>query len=149
MATENNSTRLYGFDGRGDLGSVRANPRPKFRFDDLAPGMVTPVAYNGLIFGPHNASLYCLDARTLQLVWEQRDIAFESYTSLIAGNGRVLITTVDGELILIAADRKGYKQIGRLRLFEEPRTQLWSHPALTKGRLYIRNEKTINCLALP
>ncbi len=149
VATENNSTRLYGFSGMGYKGPVRAIEKPHRRFDDLAPDMITPVAYDGMIFCPHNAYLYCLDAKTLALLWKQRDMAFYSYTSLIAGNGHVMILTVDGELLLVRADREQYRLVARLRLFDDQKTAVWSHPALVKGRLYIRNDNSIHCLLLP
>jgi outer membrane protein assembly factor BamB len=149
VATENNSTRLYGFTGRGYRGPVRVVQEPQHRFDDLAPDMITPVAYDGMVFCPHNANLYCLDAKTLELLWKQRDMAFYSYTSLVAGNGHVMILTIDGELLLVRANRKQYQLVARLRLFDNKKTEVWSHPALVKGRLYVRHESSINCLVLP
>jgi len=149
VATENNSARLYGFTGKGYKGPVRVVNKPRHRFDDLAPDMVTPVAYNGMVFGPHNANLFCLDAKTLKLLWKHRDMAFYHYASLIAGNGHVMVMTLDGELLLIRADRNKYKLVARVRLFDDPQTEVWSHPALVKGRLYVRNENSIGCLLLP
>ncbi|NQT87510.1 SUMF1/EgtB/PvdO family nonheme iron enzyme, partial [bacterium] len=149
VATENNSTRLYGFTGKGYRGTVRVVKKPQRRFDDLAPDMTTPVAYDGMVFCPHNSTLYCLDAKTLKLLWKQRDMAFYSYTSLVAGNGHVLILSIDGELLLVRASRKAYALVARLRLFESKKTQVWSHPALVKGRLFICNENSVRCLPLP
>jgi formylglycine-generating enzyme required for sulfatase activity len=148
VATENNSTRLYGFSGKGYRGPVRIQEKAQRRFDDLAPDMITPVAYNGMVFGAHNSYLYCLDAKSLQLLWKQKDMAFYAYTSLIAGNGHVMIVTIDGELLLVRADRKEYKPAGRLRVFDDDKTEVWSHPALVEDNLYIRNQNSINCLSL-
>jgi outer membrane protein assembly factor BamB len=149
VATENNSTRLYDFKGRGYQGAVRVVDKPQHRFDDLAPDMITPVAYDGMVFCPHNANLYCLDAKTLELLWQQRDMAFYRYASLVAGNGHVMIMTLDGELLLVRADHTKYQLTARLRLFDDQQTEVWSHPALVQGRLYVRNECSINCLVLP
>jgi hypothetical protein len=74
VATENNSTRLYGFTGMGYKGPVQVIQEPQHRFDDLAPDMISPVACDGMVFGPHNANPYCLDAKTLRLSWQQRAI---------------------------------------------------------------------------
>ncbi len=76
-------------------------------------------------------------------------MAYCSYCALSAGNGHVLIASIDGELLLVRADGKAYELVARLRLFEDRKTQVWSHPALVEGRLYIRNQNSINCLALP
>ena len=51
-------------------------------------------------------------------------------------------------VLLVRADPKQYKLVARLRLFGDKKTELWSHPAPVKGRLYIRNEDSINCLPL-
>ena len=148
VATENNSTRLYGFTGKGHQGTVRIVQQPEHCFDDLAPDMITPVAYDGMLFCPHNSYLYCLDAKTLKLLWQQRDVAFDSYCSLVAGNGHVMILTLDGELLLLRAERMAYKQVARLSLFGSRKTQIWSFPALVKDHLFIRNENSVNCLLL-
>ena len=39
-----------------------------------------------------------------------------------------------------------YKLISRLDLFEE--AEMWSHPALVKGPLYIRTDAEVVCLLL-
>jgi len=149
VATENNSTRLFRFNGKGYRGEVRIVEKPEHSFDDLAPDMITPVAYDGMIFCPHHTNLYCLDAKTLELLWKQRDMAFYGYTSLIAGNGHVMVATIGGELLLVRAAREKFEVVARVRLFDDDKTEIWSHPALVEGRLYVRNEKSINCLPLP
>jgi hypothetical protein len=81
-------------------------------------------------------------------LWQQRDVAFDSYCSLVAGNGHVMILTLDGELLLLRAERMAYKQVARLSLFGSRKTQIWSFPALVKDHLFIRNENSIHCLLL-
>ena len=148
VATENNSTRLYGFKGWENHRNFDIVKEPECRFDDLAPDMITPVVYDGMVFCPHNANLYCLDAKTLELLWEHRDMSYYDFASMIAGNGRVLILTIDGELLLVRADRERYELIARRQIIDAPRTAIWSHPALIEGRLFIRNENSIRCLSL-
>lgn len=148
VATENNSTRLYEFKGWSNYRNFDIVDQPVARFDDLAPDMITPIVHDGMIFCPHNATLYCLDAKTLELLWEERDMAFYEYASLIAGNGHVLLLTIDGELLLIRADRTKYDLIARRRLFDDAKTEIWSYPAITENKLFIRNERSIRCLLL-
>lgn len=141
VASENNGTRLYGFD---DSGKIRAKPLAQNL--DLAPDTSTPVIINGLVFGCF-AGLYCLDAKDgLKTLYAVDDDAFYDYAALIAGNDRVLIITAEGELVLIGATRDRYTLKSRLRLFEE--TEVWSHPALVGRRLYIRNTSEACCLLL-
>jgi hypothetical protein len=148
VSTENNSSRLYGFTGKGYRQAVTIIERPEARFDDLAPDMITPVVCDGMIFGCHNSFLYCLDADTLKLLWKARDKAYYSYASMIAGNGRVMVLTLDGLLLLVRTDREKYDLVSRLRIFDGEQTEIWSYPALVKGRLYIRGKKSVGCLLL-
>ena len=84
----------------------------------------------------------------MKLLWKARDQAYYGFATLIAGNGRVMIMTIDGELLLVRADRKKYELISRLKVLSGEDTEIWSHPALVSGRLYIRNKASITCLLL-
>jgi formylglycine-generating enzyme required for sulfatase activity len=138
-ASENNSTRLY------DTGGT---PKMEHEFDDLAPNMITPVVYNQMVFGVHDEYLYCLDAHSLKLLWKARDEAYEDYASLLAGNGHVMITTVRGELLLVRADREKHELISRMQVFTGDDVEVWSHPAISDGCLYIRDKAAVACLLL-
>lgn len=142
VATGNNGTRLYGFDERGQI-----QPKPLAKNEDLVPDTSSPVVLDGLVFGCSGA-LYCLDlADGLKTRWEGfTGRAYDEYASLIAGNGHVLATTVEGELLLVEATRTAYKVVSRLRLFENE--QVWSHPALVGKRLYVRSDAAAYCVLL-
>jgi ABC-type phosphate/phosphonate transport system substrate-binding protein len=141
VATENNGTRLYGFNKDGKI-----QPKPLASNLDLAPDTSTPVVTNGLVFGCFGG-LFCLDLKNdLKTLYSDDDDVFYDYAALITGNDHVLITTVEGELILIRADDQRYTLQSRLCLFEE--TEVWSHPALIGNRLYIRNRTEACCILL-
>jgi len=145
LATENNGTRLYAFD---DDGKIRPGAPGLARNDELSPDTSTPIVVNGRVFGCF-AGLFCLDLNNnLKTLYHADDEAFEDYAALIAGNDHILIITVEGELILIEAGAKSYTLKRRLSLFGQEKTEVWSHPALLPGRLYIRNSSEIYCLLL-
>lgn len=141
VSTENNGTRLYEFDADG-----RIKPQPVARHDDLAPDTSTPVAIGDRVYGVWNR-LYCLDAAALEEHWSARDRSFWDYASLIAGAGRVLITTTKGELYLVADDADGYRLIGRLPLIADG-SEVRSHPALVGTRLFVRSTTGVVCVEL-
>ena len=142
VATENNGARLYEFDAGG-----RINPIPIAQNRKLAPDTSTPVAIDGMVFGCFRG-LFCLDlSDNLNTLYStDGDGALNDSTALIAGNGRILAVTVQGELILLKASRQAFTPISRLRLFED--TEVWSHPALVGNRLYIRSMKEICCFLI-
>jgi len=142
VSTENNGTRLYGFDGQG-----RINPKPLAANEQPSPDSLTPVVVDGLVIAPSWGDLYCLDlADGLKTLWQAKDEVFDDYSCLIAGNGHVLITTIGGELLLVEADRKSYQLVARVRLIND--AEIWSHPALVGNRFYVRNENSIRCYLL-
>lgn len=145
LSTENNGTRLYGFDETGILIND-----PAAVSGELNPDTSTPVVHEGLVFG-NWSGLVCLDAETLNLNWAAEGGPLADYCSLIAGNGRILIFTQTGELFLVKADRKKFLPVSRLNLFPDvPDTErdVWSHPVLTGSRLYIRNSLAVYCFLL-
>ncbi|HUS48284.1 MAG TPA: PQQ-binding-like beta-propeller repeat protein [Phycisphaerae bacterium] len=142
VTSENNGTRLYGFDSQGKI-----KPKPLAVNTDLSPDTSTPVVLDGMVFGCWNG-LYCLDlAGGLRTLWRAENKAYEDYTVLIAGNGRVLITATTGELLLVKADREGYQLVSRLQPFDSE-AELLSHPALIGNRLYIRSAEQVRCVLM-
>ena len=148
VATENNGTRLYGFDNRGCI-----VPKPVAASKELLPDMSTPVVINGMVFGC-DGDLTCLDLRAgLKMLWRTRDKPFRDYCSFIAGNGRVLVATLSGTLSLLKADRADKMNLlSTIDLFgqdvSEEDCAIWSHPAVVGNRLYVRNLVAVYCFLL-
>jgi outer membrane protein assembly factor BamB len=146
VATENNGTRLYGFDAQGKI-----DPTPLASNADLIPDMSTPVVQSGRVLGS-SGKLLCLDLKNgLRTVWQNGEEPFAGYCSLIAGNGWVLVLTQNGRLCLLKADASDYRCVARLDLFEdvpEAERDTWSHPALVGNRFYVRNGLGVYCFLL-
>lgn len=146
VATENNGTRILGFDKNGLI-----VPQPLAQNEDLAPDTSTPLLLDEAVYGAFG-SLTCLDAeRDLQTCWDSRQDGLIDYCSLIGGNGRLLVMSQGGELLLIKADKDRFQCLGTLRLFDDladTDREVWSHPALVGNRLYVRNLLGIYCFLL-
>jgi hypothetical protein len=142
VSTENNGTRLYGFDAVG-----RIIPRPVGDYADLAPDCSTPVLAAGRIFGAHQG-VHCLDPRHgLKRVWHFEDEALGDYAAVIADDERVLIVTLNGELLLLDARSDDARMLSRLRVFEDD-VEVYCHPALVGTHLYLRGGFQVVCLDL-
>lgn len=143
VATENNGARLYRFDKEGRIIS-----EPVGQYEYFAPDMHTPVAVGHLVFGIHE-QMVCLDTRqNLELCWEQEDDSFLRYASIIGSvDGRLLVLSEQGDLLLVAANDQQYQLLKRISLgtFE---TQLLSHPAIVDRHLYVRLGTSIARLSL-
>ena len=142
LATENNAVRLYDFGPDGKI-----NPEPVAENFDLLTDCSTPVVVNDLVFGGAYNDLLCLDLKNgLKTAWSVVDRVFGDYYTLIADSKHVLATTVSGYMVLFEADKTQYKEKARLKVLEE--NEIFSHPALMPGKLYIRSHKEICCIEL-
>ncbi len=141
VATENNGTRVYGFDQQGKI-----IPEAIATQKELAPETITPVIAADRLLGISNGTLYCLKFPSLKIDWEANEPAFDSHATLITDDKRVLIAA-NGELFLIDATADYYKRISHQQIFE-PGTPLHSHPAIQKNRLFIRGGNLMKCFKL-
>ena len=142
VATENNGTRLYRFGQEGQI-----DPQPVAVNPHFAPDTHSPVIVGQRVFGIWN-QLFCLDlANGLQPIWEGEEPIFSAYAAIIASDHRLLIITIEGELLLLDPKAKEFRILSRLPVFTEERG-VYSHPALVGSRLYLRGTSKLVCVNL-
>lgn len=119
----------------------------KWNSDDLISSQyMTPLVHEGLIFGIHGqervgeSELRCLDPRSQKVLWSQPSFG---YGTLLAADGKMLMQTTEGELILWKPDARRYQELARARVFRSTTRAL---PALSNGRLLVRDSRTLKCL---
>jgi outer membrane protein assembly factor BamB len=64
--------------------------------------------------------------------------------NLIAADGKLLISTMKGELVLALANGEKFQELGRVQVVGMTRQA----PALSNGFVFLRDEKEIVCLDL-
>ncbi|HEX5105250.1 MAG TPA: PQQ-binding-like beta-propeller repeat protein [Pirellulaceae bacterium] len=106
----------------------------------------TPVLLDGYLYGFDNVGsagpvthLTCIEAGTGKRMWQQ--LRFGK-GNLIAAEGKLLISTMKGELVVARATPEKYEEIGRGVVIGTTRQA----PALAGGLLYLRDDKEIVCL---
>jgi outer membrane protein assembly factor BamB len=106
----------------------------------------TSILLDGHLYGMDNVGgagpithLTCINATTGQRVWQQ--LRFGK-GNLIEADGKLWITTMKGELVLVRATPKNYEELGRKEIIATTRQA----PALAGGLLYLRDDKEIVCL---
>jgi hypothetical protein len=72
-------------------------------------------------------------------VWQQPRFG---KSNLIAADGKLIFSTMTGELIVVRATPKGYEEIGRKQVLGPTRQA----PSLADGLVYLRDDKEIVCL---
>lgn len=97
---------------------------------------------------------YCFDIRDGNLVWSK---TFEIYGAFIIAGGKLIILTGQGTLIIAETSPDGYKEIARKQVIKMQKNDTsknyrrqchcWTHPVLTKGKIYVRNSfGTLACV---
>lgn len=112
-----------------------------YRNRDMSNHMNNCVLWQGHLYGfdgnSHNARnvrLVCLDASTGEEKWAQRGLGCGS---LMLADGKLLILSDDGRLVLAAASPAGYQELATAQVLERT---CWTVPVLSHGRIYCRND---------
>jgi outer membrane protein assembly factor BamB len=94
---------------------------------------------NGHLYGYNNAILTCLDFSTGKLVWRDRSVG---KGAVVYADGHLYIVGENNVVGLVEATPAGYREKGRFEIADEGWPS-WAHPAVSGGRLYIRNQGTL------
>lgn len=106
----------------------------------------TSILLDGHLYGLDNVGsagpvthLTCVNAKTGKCVWQQPRFG---KSNLIAADGKLFISTMKGELVVVRATTDGFDELGRAKVLGTTRQA----PALANGRLYLRDDREIVCL---
>lgn len=106
----------------------------------------TSILLDGHLYGLDNSgsagpitNLNCVKAATGERVWQQ---ARFGKGNLIAADGKLFISNMAGELVVVKATPAGYQELGRKQVLGPTRQA----PALSGGSLYLRDNREIVCL---
>jgi alcohol dehydrogenase (cytochrome c) len=96
--------------------------------------------------GNEGGALVCLDFKTGEVMWDQRDtVGRRAKGSVALADGRLYYRMEDGTVVLIEPSPKQYIERGR---FEQPgrsRAPAWAYPVIANGKLYISDQDVLFC----
>jgi outer membrane protein assembly factor BamB len=136
-------TSDYGVGGalldlRAEGGVVRAEERYFTRDMQNHHGGV--VLVGGHLYGFNNSILTCLEFETGKMAWRDRSVG---KGSVIYADGHLYAVSETFTVGLVEATPAGYREKGRFQIADEGWPS-WAHPAVSGGRLYIRNQGTLS-----
>lgn len=102
----------------------------------------TSVAWDGFVYGLDENILVCLDASTGERRWKDGRYG---YGQLLLASGHLVILCGNGEVALVRATPERHEEIAR---FPAIRGKTWNHPAISQGRLLVRNGAEMACFDL-
>jgi len=111
-----------------------------------------PAAIGGFVrlgdylYGTNSQSLICMEFQTGTIKWQDRGIGA---ASVAAAEGRLYLHGENGDVAMAAATPDGYQELGRFTPPSQPersdRMKAWAYPAISAGRLYIRDQGALWC----
>ena len=85
------------------------------------------------------ADLKCVDLKTGEVKWTQQSFG---YGTLIQADGKFLISKTNGDLQLAELTPQRFKRLDKSRVFQ---TTVRALPALSQGKIYLRDQKILKC----
>lgn len=109
--------------------------------------MPTPLAYDGILYVLGNNGVFdAYDLQTGKEIYRQRlePVGSGFSASPVAADGRIYLSSEDGEIIVVAAGRE-FKQLGVSSMGE----LLMATPALSGGVMYVRSVSSLFAIGRP
>ncbi len=95
----------------------------------------TCILTQGHLFGFNEVDLTCWDFETGEVKWTED---FNDDGCQILADGKLIIQTAKGDLVLVEANTSVYKEISRVKVLEG---RCWTLPVLCNRKIYCRNSK--------
>lgn len=106
------------------------------------------VLVGDLLFGDtdNNGVPWCADWETGKVQWKRNERNDARGSAAITyADGKLYMQYDSGYVVLVDASPGQYREISRYHI-PESKSQCWSHPVVSDGKLYIRNQDTLLCL---
>ncbi len=112
------------------------------------------VLFGGKVYGFHlKRGWQCQDLETGKKVWESKRGSL-GVGSLMIADGKIFAVAEDkGEVGLIQAKADKYTEVSKFKLPKESslrkqRGKVWTHPVLSDGKLYVRDQDLLFCFTV-
>ena len=106
----------------------------------------TPVIHDGHLYGLDNqgsagpiTSLVCVRLKDHKTMWQKSRFG---KSNLILADGKLFLTTMEGEVVIVEASPKEFHELGRATIMETTRQA----PAIANGHLFVRDDKDVICI---
>ena len=109
------------------------------------------ILLDGCLYGANGGNeggfLVCLDFKTGNVLWDERDDAERRAPkgSVALADGRLYYRTEKGTMLLIEPSPKQYIEHGRFDQPDRSQQPAWTHPVIANGKLYLRDQDVLLC----
>jgi outer membrane protein assembly factor BamB len=110
----------------------------------LKPSFNDLVVKDGFAYGFDGPVFCCIELKSGQRQWKQGRFG-HGQVLLLADQGLLLVTTEEGELVMLEAKPDTYHELARIPAVIG---KTWNHPAFAHGRVYVRSDQEMVCYEL-
>ncbi len=114
------------------------------------------VLVDGHIYGhSHGQGWVCQDFKSGKVAWLERNQLECTSGSIVGADGRLILYSDGGTVVLLEADPKQWRESGRFDLAEKSKSNegrktggsgaIWTPPVVANGRLYLRDQELLFC----
>ena len=103
------------------------------------------IVHDGLLFGSYYRTLKgwaAVDLATGKVRYRTEDLPMGS---VLWADGRLYVLSQEGDVALLKPTDAGFEFTGRFRLIPQKRQDVWPHPAILGGRLFLRYHDSLWC----
>ncbi|OHB65395.1 MAG: hypothetical protein A2Y76_10525 [Planctomycetes bacterium RBG_13_60_9] len=95
----------------------------------------SPIIRDGYVYGFDESTFKCLKLQDGSEQWADKGLGKGSL--MMSADGRLIITSDKGELVIAKADPTKFDVVVRAQVL--PKSKCWTSPVLANGRIYVRN----------
>jgi outer membrane protein assembly factor BamB len=95
----------------------------------------SPIVREGYAYGFDEDVFKCVKLQDGKQQWAEDSLGKGSL--MMSADGRLIITSEKGELVIARADPQKFNQVARAAIL--PKTKCWTSPVLANGHIYARN----------
>ncbi|HSF15729.1 MAG TPA: PQQ-binding-like beta-propeller repeat protein [Vicinamibacteria bacterium] len=128
-----------------DGGPTGMTSREVYFNRDMKNHHSSSVLVGDTLYGFSSSILTALDFATGEVLWRDRSVG---KGSLVYADGHLYAFSEDGVVGLIEANPAEYREKGRFELPARSSLPSWSHPVISDGRLYLRDQDTLFAYSL-
>jgi outer membrane protein assembly factor BamB len=121
----------------------RASPR--WQTTTFRPSFNDFVVKGDHLYGLDGGSMCCVDLKAGKRVWRKGKYG-SGQLLLLEEQGMLLVLCENGDVALLAARPEGHQELARMPAIEG---KAWNHPAVARGKLYVRSGEEMACFELP
>jgi outer membrane protein assembly factor BamB len=103
------------------------------------------IALDGFLYGSWYRSFNgwgCVNVKDGSVPYRDRELPMGS---MLYADGRLYCLSQNGTMALVKPNRARWEIISQFEFAREPKKDVWAHPVILDGRLYLRHQQSLRC----